>query len=121
MTFSFQRRAEQGLETLARLGLAFGVALLQQHGPGRGGQRLRQGREVARHQVQRKAAHDLETRQARRPVARAPASAGSRIAPESAQAASAVVVAAGSGASFSVAAVMMPSVPSLPIIRSRRS
>ena len=39
----------------------------------------------------------------------------------SSQAASAVVVAAGSGASFSVAAVMMPSVPSLPIIRSRRS
>ena len=38
-----------------------------------------------------------------------------------AQAANAVVLAAGSGASFIVAAVMMPSVPSLPTNRSRRS
>ena len=36
-------------------------------------------------------------------------------------AAQAVSVAAGSGYSFIVAAVMMPSVPSLPMNRSRRS
>ena len=59
-----KRGLQQGLAAAAGGGFVVGGRLLQQHGPGRGGQGLRQLRKVAPHQVQRKLVHHLKAGQA---------------------------------------------------------
>ena len=110
--------ASRASKRCARVGAVAG-RLLEQHRPGRARQRLRQCGKWRRTSRARNGSSP-RSRSARAEPRLAPAEQAHRIV-EPLAGASAVVARPGGGYSFSVAAVMTPSVPSLPMKRSRRS